>query len=158
MRAWWALAAGLALIVFGYLGDRVVGAAFEEARRTFSSQWAIALDGVTRLVAVALMVGLGWLVFSGPRQRVVGSLMVVVGGYFALVPAFSFALLANTGISLPPFALEAYQYPANLLLWTSAAVAVLGLVELFWPTPSHSTEESGRAGARPDGAEVASRP
>jgi hypothetical protein len=35
-----------------------------------------------------------------------------------------------------------------LLLWTSAAVAVLGLVELFWPTPSHSTKERGRARAR----------
>lgn len=121
MRAWWALIAGVALIALGYLGDQVVGAAFEEARATFSSQWAIALDGVARVVAVALMVGLGWLVFTASRHRAVGAVMVVVGGYFALVPALSFALLTNTGISLPPFALEAYKYPTNLLLWTSTA-------------------------------------
>ena len=115
-----------------------VGAAFEEGRQTFSSQWAFALDGVTRLVAVALMVGLGWIVFRGPRQRTVGALMLVIGGYFALIPSRpSFAVLTNTEISLPPLAFEAYQYP-YLLLWTSAAVAVLGLVELFWPTPSQA--------------------
>ena len=137
-------------MALGYLGDRLVGAAFEEARRTFSSQWAFALDGVTRLVAVALMVGLAWLVFSGPRQRTVGAPMLLVGGYVALVP-ISFALLTNTGISPPPFAFEAYQYPTDLLPWTSAAVAVLGLVELLWPTPSHSVNESGGAGVRADG-------
>ena len=103
MRAWWALTAGIALMALGYLGDRLVGAAFEEARRTFSSQSALALDSVTRLVAVALMVGLG-LARLGPRQRTVGALMVVVGGYFALLPALSIALRANAGINLPPFA------------------------------------------------------
>ena len=156
MRAWWALTAGVALMALGYLGDRLVGAAFEEARATFSSQWAFALDGVSRLVAVALMVGLGWIVFSGPRQRTVGALMLVIGGYFALVP-ISFAVLTNTGISPPPLAFEAYQYP-YLLLWTSAAVAVLGLVELFWPTPSHSIDESGHPEVRADEAGVSTQP
>jgi hypothetical protein len=150
MRAWWALTAGVALMALGYLGDRFVGAAFEEGRQTFSSQWAFALDGVTRLVAVALMVGLGWIVFRGPRQRTVGALMLVIGGYFALIPV-SFAVLTNTEISLPPLAFEAYQYP-YLLLWTSAAVAVLGLVELFWPTPSQSIDGSGRPDVRSDEA------
>jgi hypothetical protein len=156
MRAWWALTAGVALMALGYLGDRLVGAAFEEGRQTFSSQWAFALDGVTRLVAVALMVGLGWIVFRGPRQRTVGALMLVIGGYFALIPV-SFAVLTNTEISLPPLAFEAYQYP-YLLLWTSAAVAVLGLVELFWPAPSQPIDESGRPEVRADEGGVPTRP
>lgn len=133
MRAWSGVLVAVVLIVFGYLGDQLVGAALEEARRTFSTQWAVLLDGLTRVLAVVLMIGLGWLVFSGPRDRLAGLVMLIAGGYFALVPAFSFALLVNTGIALPPFAIEAYQ-PTGLLPWSGAVVMVLGLVALLWPT------------------------
>lgn len=158
MRAWWPLIAGMALMALGYLGDRVVGAAFDEAISTVSNQWMIALEGVTRVVAVALMVGLGWLVFSGPRRRAVGALMVVVGGYFALVPALSFALLTNTGNSLPPFALEAYQASTSLLRWTSATMMVLGLLELLWPRPAPVARNIHGAEFRSDRSELAPRP
>lgn len=144
MRAWLGALAGVALIALAYAGDQVVGAAFEEGRRTFTNEWAVALDGVTRVLAVILMAGLGWLVFRGPRERLPGLVMLVVGGYFALVPPLSFALLANTGIRLPPFTIEAYQYPTNLVLWTGAVVMVLGMVELLWPTA-----RSAHAGTAP---------
>lgn len=139
MRRWWGVLAAIGLIALGYVGDQVVGAAFEDARRTFSNQFAMALDGVARVLAVILMIGLGWLVFSGSRDRLAGLVMLVVGGYFALAPPLSFALLTNTGISLPPFVFEAYQYPTNLLLWTGAVVMVLGLVQLVWPTALSTT-------------------
>ena len=134
MGAWRGVLVAVVLIALGYAGDLLVGAAFDEARRTFSSQWAVVLDGLTRVLAVVLMIGLGWLVFSGPRDRIAGRVMLIAGGYFALVPAISFALLTNTGIPLPPFAIEAYRYPTSLLLWMGAVVMVLGLVELLWPT------------------------
>ena len=139
MRAWWGVLVAVVLIALGYAGDLLVGAAFEEARRDFSSQWSVVLDGLARVVAVILMIGLGWLVFSGPRDRLAGLVMLVVGGYFALVPAFSFALLSNTGIPLPPFAIEAHQSPTSFLLWTGTVVMVLGLVEVLWPTNRSAT-------------------
>ncbi len=135
IRAWWAALAGIGLIAVAYLGDQTVGAAFDAARRTFDAGSALTLDVVARLIAVGLMVGLGWLVLRGARARLPGAVMLVVGGYFALVPGLSFAFLVNTEISLPPFAWEAYQYPTNLTLWAGAVVMVLGLVELIWPTP-----------------------
>jgi hypothetical protein len=157
MRAWWGVLAAVVLIALGYAGDQLVGAAFEQARRTFSSQWAVVLDGLTRVLAVVLMIGLGWLVLSGPRDRLAGLVMLIAGGYFALVPAFSFALLTNTGVPLPPFATEAYQYPTSLLLWTGAVVMVLGLVELLWPTDRSATAMEMRR-EPPVTGEVSSQP
>jgi hypothetical protein len=135
MRAWSGALAGIGLIAVAYLGDQTVGAAVDEARRTFDASWMLTLEVVARLIAVGLMVGLGWLVLRGARARLPGAVMLVVGGYFALVPGLSFAFLANAGISLPPFAWEAYQYWTSLTLWAGAVVMVLGLVELIWPTP-----------------------
>ncbi len=135
MRAWWGALAGIGLIAVAYLGDQTVGAAVDEARRGADGYWTLTLDAVARLIAVGLMVGLGWLVLRGARARLPGAVMVVVGGYFASVSALSFAFLTNTGIILPPFAWEAYQYPTSLTLWAGAVVMVLALVELIWPTP-----------------------
>jgi hypothetical protein len=136
VRAWWTVLAGVVLIALAYLGDRTVGAAFEEARRRFDIGSVLMLDAVARLIAVGLMVVLGWFVLRRPRARLPGVVMLVVGAYFALVPGLSFAFLAEFGISSPLFAMEAYQYPTDLTLWSGAVVMVLGLVQLFWPTPN----------------------
>lgn len=146
MRAWWGALAGIGLIAVAYLGDQTVGAAFDEARRRFDAYSVLTLDVGARLIAVGLMVGLGWLVLRGARARLPGAVMLVLGGYFALVPGLSFAFLVNTGISLPPFAWEAYQYPTGLTLWAGAVVMVLGLVELIWPAPEPDpvSQQSGR--------------
>lgn len=130
MRAWWVVLAGAGLIALAYLADQTVGAAFDEARRRFGTGPVMALDAVTRLIAVGFMIGLGWLVMRGPRARVPGAVMLVAGGYFALVPGLVFALVANTPYSeppfIPPFALEVYRYSSHLTLWAGAVVMVLG--------------------------------
>lgn len=156
MRAWWGVVAAVVLIGLGYVGDRLVGAAFIEAARTFSMQGAVAAEGVTRVIAVVLMVGLGWLVMAGPRGRLPGAVMLVVGGYFVLVP-LSFVLSADTGLVLP-FVTEAYAHATRLMLWAGALVAVLGVVELAWPTSRPAPAGQPSREVAPDGAEISVQP
>ena len=133
MRAWWALAASIALILLAYVGDEIIAAALKEGTRNFSVAWPVTLGAIARVLAVALITGLGWLVFQGPRQRLVGAVMLVFGMYLALGQFLNIVVLGNTGIALWPD-LIAYDGPAGLLVWTSAGVAVLGFVELVWPS------------------------
>lgn len=156
MRAWWGVVAAVVLIGLGYVGDRLVGAAFVEAARTFSMQVAVAAEGVTRVIAVVLMVGLGWLVMAGPRGRLPGAVMLVGGGYFVLVP-LNFVLFGDTGVVLP-FVTEAYAYATRLMLWAGTLVAVLGLVELAWPISRSAPAQQPRREVAPDTAEVSIQP
>ena len=48
------------------------------------------------------MTGLGWIVFRGPRQRLVGAVMLLVGIYLALGQFLNIVVLGNTGIALWP--------------------------------------------------------
>ena len=135
MRAWWPVFAAIALIALGFVGELMVEAAIEEGQRSFSPQVPVMLEAVVRIIGVALMLGMGWLVLSGPRHRLPGLVMVLIGAYLSVVPALSLV----SGITMPPLTLEAYQYPLGLLLWIGGAVMVMGLVALIGPSRPDSS-------------------
>jgi hypothetical protein len=138
MRAWWGFGVGAVLIAAAYAADVVVGNALEDARQTFSSASVAWLEPLTRLGVLAALLGLAWLVFRGPRSRIVGLAMVVVGGYLGLVPELSLMVLANTDIQLPPFAIELLSQSTGFVLWAATGVAVLGAIELLAPTSAEA--------------------
>ena len=131
MRGVRILVASVAVIAVAYLADLWLADALREGLRNFEASRPAAYGGVARLLLVALLVGLGWLVLRGPRGRLSGASMVIIGLYLALGPIYP-AILANTGIPLPPLTLEAFL--VDLSGWASAAVAVLGVVMVVWPS------------------------
>jgi drug/metabolite transporter (DMT)-like permease len=128
------LVASVAVIAIAYLTDMWLADAFREGIQNFEASRPAAYGGVARLLLVALLVGLGWLVLRGPRGRLTGASMVIIGLYLALGPIYP-AILVNTGVPLPPLTLEAF--PVDLSGWASAAVAVLGVVMVVWPSDGH---------------------
>jgi len=134
--AWWALVASLALMVAAYLTDRYVAGVIKEAELQFSVSWLVTVETLARLLSVAFLAGLGWLVLRGPRRRLVGVAMAIVGLYVALAPWIDITLLANSGVSLPLHPDIFVGGPMDLLLWASAVVAVLGAIEIAWPSPA----------------------
>lgn len=138
MRAWWGFGVGAVMIAAAYALDVVVGNALEESRRTFTGSSVEALQTLARIGVLAALLGLAWLVFRGPRSRMVGLAMVVVGGYVGLVPELSIEFLANTAIQLPPLAIELLGQSTGFAFWAATGVAVLGVIELLVPTPAVS--------------------
>lgn len=122
------------MIGAAYAADIFVGNALDESARTFSGTSVQALDTVTRIGVLAVLLGLAWLVFQGPRSRIVGLAMVVVGGYVGLVPQLSIAFLVDTGIQLPPLVNELLSHSTSFVIWAATGVAVLGVIELLVPT------------------------
>lgn len=140
MRAWWALAASLGVILLGYLADRLTGLAVAEPPAPISNEWlnaVLVIETLERIVAISLFLLVSWLVYRGPRSRPVGTAMLLVGLYVALVvPAFGVAWrMSNGHIPLPPIAdVLLLTSPTNLTWWAGWLVTVLGIVELIWPS------------------------
>lgn len=143
MRALWGFGVGAVLIAAAYAADVLVGNALEDSRRTFSTGSVLALEPLTRLAVIAALLALAWLVFRGPRSRVVGLAMVVIGGYVGLVPELSLVILSNTDVQSPPLAMELLSHSTGFVLWAATGVAALGAVELLAPT--HEVERAGIA-------------
>lgn len=137
MRGARILVASVAVIAIAYLTDMWLADAFREGFQNFEASRPAAYGGVARLLLVALLVGLGWLVLRGPRGRLTGASMVIIGLYLALGPIYP-AILVNTDVPLPPLTLEAF--PVDLSGWASAAVAVLGVVMVVWPSDRHPAD------------------
>ena len=128
-RPWLILAASVALILLAYVGDGIVAGALREMRANHTGfAQLFALEAAVRLLGAACLLGLGWLLFVGPRQRLAGALMLVIGGYVAL----GYILWAVAGPSIA--LLVSARHPTVLTLWMGSGVALLGLVELVWPS------------------------
>ena len=134
MRAWWGFALSVLMIGVAYVADGIVGRMIQEGRATFSSLEAIAVEAIVRVVIVASMVALAWLVFRGPRSRLVGLAMAIIGFAVALVPSLSLVFSAKTEIALPSILFEIAGGPTDFVLWAAAAVLVLGVAEIVSPT------------------------
>ena len=134
MRAWWGFALSALVIAVAYLADGIVGRMIQEGRATFSSLDAIAVEAIVRVVIVASMVALAWLVFRGPRSRPAGLAMAIIGFAVALVPSLSLVFSANSDIALPSILFEIEGGPTDFVLWAAAAVLVLGVAEMVSPT------------------------
>ena len=142
MRAWVTLIASIGMVVVAYAADRVIvvawqnAGAFPETART-----AVGMNVIVGAAVVALMVGLGWLVLRGPRDRGVGLAMLAIGLYASLVLPLGIVMRVAF-----PFALDAFELPSHLLRLAGTVVAVLGLVQIL---PSEAEGPSAVAGAGP---------
>lgn len=134
MRGGWILIASAFVIGVAFLLDRVLAEAIREGARTFQTFNAFAWVGIARFAVVAVLIGLGWLVMRGPRSRPVGAAMLVIGLYLGLAQIYP-TLLSDTGISAFPLTIEALE-GGDMAIWASATVAILGLVNLLWPSPT----------------------
>lgn len=150
------LVAAIALLALAFVADLIV----EEVRRwgtsSFRSAEALAVVAVGQVVFAALLVGLAWLVITGPRSRPVGLAMALVGGYVALLPAVLW--LDVDLVSSLPFALR-HSLGIGAFAWTGAVVAVLGVVELARPTAgvaASGAPGAGRAGNARNAPDAAS--
>jgi hypothetical protein len=120
--------AAVALIV-SYLADEWLASVRLEARRQFDTPTFVYAETGVRLVLVALLVVVGWVVLRGPRSRAIGAILVVVGLAVALTPILWFI-----GPPIPGFLVSTLSYGSGLLLWTGATIAALGLASLIRPT------------------------
>ena len=128
-RPWLVVAASVVLILLAYVGDGIVAGALRDMRANHTGLAGYsAVDAAARLLGVACLLGLGWLLFVGPRRRLAGAVMLVIGSYVAL----GLILWAVGGPSIALFA--SARHPIVLTLWMGSGVALLGLVELIWPT------------------------
>ena len=143
MRAWWGFALSALVIGVAYLADGIVGRLIHEGRATFSTLEAIAVQAIVRVVIVAAMIALAWLVFRGPRSRLVGLAMAIIGFAVALVPSLSLVISAKTEIALPSILFDVQGGPTDFVLWAAAAVLVLGVAEIISPTLDPVDEGAG---------------
>ncbi len=134
MRAWLGLGLGAVLIGAAYAADVIVSDAIQRGRATSDSSTALAAESIARVAVVVFVLALAWLVFRGPRSRLVGLAMAILGFYVGLVPPLSPAFLGNTDIPLPPLAWEVLSQSTEFTLWAATSVMALGIVELLRPT------------------------
>lgn len=137
MRGARILVASVAVIAVAYLTDMWLADAFREGFQNFEASRPAAYGGVARFLLVALLVGLGRLVLRGPRGRLTGASIVIIGLYLALGPIYP-AILVSTDVPLPPLTLEAF--PVDLSGWANAVVAVLGVVMVVWLSDRHPVD------------------
>jgi hypothetical protein len=134
MRSARPLLGSLIVLLYGYLADLGVDAAFDEASVSGDFRLVVPAAAVARVVGIGLVVALAWLVVRGPRQARIMAGMVIIGLYFALAPAVVIAIAPNADLSVMPLALAAHEAWAHVLAWMSAGVAVLGIIGLAWPS------------------------
>lgn len=151
MRPALPLIVAVGILLYGFLGDGVVNALFEQAVAGGGADRLVFLvAAIARLGGIAGLAALGWLLLRGPRHVLAMGAMVVIGLYFAFAPALVVAVIPGAGVDALPLAVEAYQItPGLLLLWMSAGVAVLGGIGLFWPSEEPPPEPSEPEAAGP---------
>lgn len=143
MRARWGFVLSALVIGVAYVADGIVSGMIRQGRATFSSLEAIAVEAIVRVVIVASMVALAWLVFRGPRSRPAGLAMAIIGFAVAVVPSLSLVLSAKTEIALPSILFEVVGGPTDFVLWAAAAVLVLGVAEILSPTRDPVDDAAG---------------
>jgi hypothetical protein len=127
------VAASVALLLLAYVTDGLLAGALRELRLNHSgSARFLAVDAAARLLGAACLLGLGWLVVIGPRQRAAGAVLLVIGTYVAV----GLVLWAVGAASIAVFA--GAKYPTDLTMWMGSGIAILGLVELVWPSKAPS--------------------
>jgi hypothetical protein len=136
------LLAAIALLALAFVADLVVEEVIRWGAANFRSAEALAVVTVVRVGLAALIVGLAWLVFAGPRSRLAGLVMALAGGYVALIPVVLW--LSFDQVSRLPFAFV-HSLGISAFAWTGAVVAVLGVIELARPTAGGAA--SGAPGA-----------
>jgi hypothetical protein len=133
MRGLVILIVALGLLAGAYLADGLVNQLVRDGARNFDSAPATLAWVLVRVAAVAGILALGWLALRGPRSRLIGGAMLVVGAYVTLaLPMFMLGLLP---LALLPFFAEQVGR-SDVILWTGSAVAVIGALCLARPSPA----------------------
>ena len=142
MRAWSGFLLGVVLIVLAWAADVWVDGAIASARPTGQSAPIVAAAALLRVALVAGTIALTWTAIRGPRSRLVGLSMTVVGFYVGILPQLGPWLSELTGLAMPPLTIEILDGVGTtaFTLWVATVVFVLGLVGIVRPTgPSWST-------------------
>jgi hypothetical protein len=126
MRARRLYIAALATLIGSFLGDQIVNSLARSTAGSLGSTPFFLAEIAGRLLVVAAILALGWLVFRGPRARRSGVYLFVGGLIVALTPLY----LAG-GLPLPD-AVGAITW-AGFTVWIASAIAVLGLWAIVWP-------------------------
>jgi hypothetical protein len=131
------LIASVAVLLVAWAGDLIIGRELRHAATAFGSESTLFGIASARLVAVALLLMVARTVFDGPRRRLVGAAMLVIGLFFVYWPS-----LQSAGLPVAPgtFA-DAYAVPTAMLAWTAGGVALLGAATIAWPTRPPGPEE-----------------
>ncbi len=134
----------LGLIGLAFLGDLAIAAVWQVIIEGATSEppstgLAFAFNLACRVVAFALLSWLSWMVFRGPRRRAVGVGMLLVGGFLASIHLLN-SVFVNEVTGLPSFPLLVGA--GELTMWTSVGVAVLGAIEIIWPSRPETPPET----------------
>jgi hypothetical protein len=137
MRSARPLIASLAVLLVAFAGDLTIGRELRHAATAFGSSSTLFGIASARLVAVALVLVVARMAFDGPRDRLVGGTMLVIGFFFVYWPS-----LDSAGLPLAhAFFADAYSVPTAMLAWTAAGVAVIGAAMAAWPTRQPGPQE-----------------
>jgi hypothetical protein len=143
--AWWPFLGSIGLLAGAYAAEWVKARYFESIVNDPSpplagpdlGPWTL-MAWVIRLVAMALFVGLAWLVFRGPRGRVVGLAMLAIGLYFPVAVLVYQATYDFAPVALP--LLNVADGTGDTVVWISVGIVVLGAIALIWPTADPALE------------------
>lgn len=137
MRSARPLIASLVVLLIAFAGDLTIGRELRHAITAFGTSSTFFGVASARLVAVILVLVVARMTIDGPRERLIGGAMLVIGLFFVYWPS-----LDSAGLPVAhSFLADAYSVPTALLAWTGAGVAVLGAVIAAWPTRQPGPEE-----------------
>jgi hypothetical protein len=137
MRSARPLISSLGVLLVAFAGDLTIGRELRHAAVAFGASSTLFGIASARLVAVALVLVVARMAFDGPRDRLIGAAMLVIGLFFVYWPS-----LDSAGLPLARalFA-DAYGVPTAMLAWTAAGVAVIGAAMAAWPSRQPGPEE-----------------
>jgi hypothetical protein len=137
MRTARPLIASVAVLLTAYVGDLAIGRELRHTVTAFGANAALFGIATAHLLAVVLVLLVARLVLAGPRDRLIGGVMLVIGLFFTYWPS-----LWTAGMPVAPGILrDVYSVPTELLAWTGAGVAMLGAATVAWPTRQPGPEE-----------------
>jgi hypothetical protein len=143
--AWWSFFASIGLLAGAYVAEWLEARYFEVIVNDLDPPLAgpdlgpwLFVSWIVRFVAMALFVGLAWLVFRGPRRRVVGLAMLAVGLYFPIAVFVYQATFDFAPVALP--LLNVADGMGDAVTWMAVGISVLGAVALIWPTADPAPE------------------
>jgi hypothetical protein len=134
VRGVWLLIGAILLIAAAFLGDQLVDSLLRQGAAQFDMTPALIVSVLGTFATMAGVLGLGWLAIRGPRGRLAGGAMLLIGAYIALLPLLVVWNIPQT-IGLPVL-LELVTPRSGLIIWASAGVAVIGALCVARPTPA----------------------
>jgi hypothetical protein len=145
MRGMWLLVGAIVLIAAAWLGDRLVESLVRQGAGQFDMTPALTVSVLSTPATMAGVLGLGWLALRGPRGRLAGAVMLIIGAWIALLPLLVWLNIPQA-IGLTAF-IGLVSPRGDLIVWASAGVAVIGALCLARPTPTPPAATPAHAGA-----------